>query len=185
MTRAMTNMRTLETAALSHYTQWNFIYTDYNAPSILSFETRQKRSFTICRGTTGQIGPTDGGLEFIGGVNARRDYYGENIHCPLTTPIKYLEAIDMIDPFSDGTVPMGYDTRERDWPPPPATPKYQDATMYGAYFGAGPDKIAGHWQNRLPYNPTNGTKSHGDMWLIIELISTASKVDNYYALRTW
>lgn len=186
ITRATANMRTLETAALSHYTQWNFIYTDYNADGLLSYETRQKKSFILCVGSTGSFGPTDGGLEFIGGTDARRDYYGENMHCPLTTPIKYLEAIDMIDPFSDGTVPMGYDTRELPWPPPPATPKFpNDVTWYGAYFCAGPDRVAGDWQARLPFSPTNGTKSRGEMWDIIEVYPTSSRHDGYFRIKTF
>jgi len=182
VTRANANMRTIETAALSHFTQWNFLYTDYNANFNLIHETRRKRNFAICVEATGVVGPTDGGLDFI---VSRSQFYGENIHCPLTTPIKYVEALDLIDPFSDGTVPMGYDSRELDWPQPPALPKYKDATWYGAYFGAGPDKEAGNWSTRTAYSPTNGSKSIGDMWMIIEVIPTTSKYDNYYALRTF
>ena len=163
--RAAGAMNSAETAAMAHLTEWNFLYSDFNASSTAFFRTRMKSNFGICSDKIGQItGSQDGGLTFTA---SRTNFYANNIHCPLTTPIKYIEALDLIDPFSDGTVPMGYDSFEdEDFGKFP-----RDTVAYAGYFSAGPDHVAGNWLTaRMPYSPTNGTKSVGEMWRIIEFL---------------
>jgi hypothetical protein len=180
---------------MSHLTEWNFLYADFNSPGQVRFRTRQKNNFGLCPGTSGVIPAAgDGGLTWRGDSlgdqrNFRRDYYANDIHCPLTSPIKYVEMQDLMDPFSDGTVPMGYDSRESGssgWPQ--YNNKFPDTTAYGAYFSAGPDHFAGNWQDgdgrgRRAYSPTNGTKSSGEMWLVVEFLGGIAKTDGYYLLE--
>jgi hypothetical protein len=155
---------------------------------LLFFETRMKRNFAICPSKNGQTNPGGGGLDY---AVSQADFYAKWIHCPLTTPIAYLDDIGLTDPFSDGTIPMGYDSREGDWG------KFKSTTAYGMYCSAGPDRVAGDWHDspaaiggsprggRMPYSPTNGTTSNGDMWRIIEFVpGIARNVDRYPTLQT-
>ncbi|MCA9445088.1 MAG: prepilin-type N-terminal cleavage/methylation domain-containing protein [Candidatus Omnitrophica bacterium] len=187
ITKAAAHMRTIETAARTHLADYGFIYTDYNGPNQLFFETRMKRNFGICANKFGLTNPTGGGLQF---AVSQADFYAQGIHCPLTTPIQYLDADEVTDPFSDGSIPMGYDSREGDWG------KFKSTTAYGMYCSAGPDRVAGDWHHdpqlngqsraaRMPYSPTNGTKSNGDMWRIVEFVpSIARNWDGYPTLQT-
>lgn len=82
---------------------------------------------------------------------------------PLTTPIAYLSSVPR-DPFSR-VMPYGYDTREVD-----------GLIAYAVVFSTGPDRIAGHWHRghtgvgtAIPYDPTNGTVSDGEIWRALEL----------------
>ena len=109
LTKAAAHMRTIETAARAHLADYGFVYTDYNGPNQLFFQTRMKNNFSICPQRFGQTNPSGGGLEFAAD---QADFYAQGIHCPLTTPINYLDADQLTDPFSDGTIPMGYDSRE-------------------------------------------------------------------------
>jgi len=116
-------------------------------------------------------GTADGGLTFTGGQGMRRTYYANNVHCPLTTPTKYIDAIELIDPFSDGTVPLGYDSYEDEY-----FGKFPRGTVsYAGYFVSGPDRVAGDWMARIPYSPTNGSKSSGEMWRILEFLPQAAR----------
>lgn len=111
------------------------------------------------------------GIKFLA---SQGEYYAAGIHCPLTSPIKYMGSASTTDPFGGGVFPHGYDA----YPDPVRAGHY----AYGAIFGIGPDYIAGDWlrgtqytidtdgdglAEGLPYNPTNGTNSHGDFWRVI------------------
>lgn len=169
VTRAAGNLRSVQTASMTHLTDFGFLYSDFNASGTAKFKTRQKSNTGICLPNAGLVtGSADGGLTFL--VD-RRTYYSNNVHCPLTTPIKYIEALELIDPFSDGTVPIGYDSYEDEnfgkFPP--------DTISYCGYFSSGPDHEAGSWAARIPYSPTNGSKSSGELWRIVEFLPQAAR----------
>jgi len=188
VTRAAAQLRTIEIAGRTHLSDWGFLYVDFNASYPLRLKTRMKDNPAICPAIGGAVNPSGGGLLF---VRSQKDYYAQGIHCPLTTPIEYLNAEEMVDPFSDGTIPTGYESREGDWG------KFKDTTAYSLYAAAGPDHVAGDWHyspadtvagprdGTMPYSPTNGTKSNGDMWRIIEFIpSIARNVDGFPTFQT-
>ncbi|MCA9419074.1 MAG: hypothetical protein KC917_22560, partial [Candidatus Omnitrophica bacterium] len=115
-----------------------------------------------CSETPGTDFITDGGLTFPN-PSWRSTFHANDMHCPLTSPVRYIDPAQTIDPFSDGTVPFGYDSRET-----------FDRIVYGVYTSAGPDLHAGDWLRGCDtymghaigcaYNPTNGTTSKGEFW---------------------
>jgi prepilin-type N-terminal cleavage/methylation domain-containing protein len=175
--RAKGNLRSIATAGLEHFTQYGFLYSDYNDQIELRVSTRNKNGSLVAPCPTDAPDPTStGGLTFIVGQKAN---YGLNLHCPLTTPIKFIDAAAFHDPWSDGTIPIGYDSRR-------STTVGADTKIirFGTYSSSGPDRIAGHWYRAYPgnttgkgllYNPTNGTKSEGDLWQIVVLDTTFAK----------
>lgn len=180
VTRGKAHLRSMETAVFSHLTQYAYLYSDYNDPFVATRITRNKNGLatTPCPVTPPLI-TSKGGLEYIGdtptGVgDFQRNFYSPGVHCPLTTPVKYIDASSTVDPWSDGSVPVGMDSR---FIGSGDNPK---GIIYSAYFVSGPDRTAGHWlrgsgpdidgdgcPNGLPYSPTNGTKSNGEFWLIM------------------
>lgn len=96
---------------------------------------------------------------------------------PLTTPIAYLTSLPR-DPFSR-VLPYGYDTRE-----------VEGSIAYAVVFSVGPDRMAGHWHRgftgvgtAIPYDPTNGTVSDGEIWSALEL-ANPSLFRREYGLKT-
>ena len=186
--RASAGLRSIETAAMAHLTQYGFLYSDHNTPSFILFEraTRQKNQSAICPNKNPPFPPdSDGGLIWPDdGGGARRDFYSDDIHCPLTTPIKFIDAAELMDPFSDGTVPFGMNSRENDSTNGPWLGKFYDTVAYNAFYSAGPDRVVRQWH--IPYSPTNGTRSAGDLWVVVENIPTiARNIDGIPTLKTF
>lgn len=164
LTQTRSNMLAMEAAMEAHLADWGSVPADYN-DSDLAIVTYRARSATnpVCSMEPDDDFSTDGGLDFSA---YRRNHYADGIHCPLTTPIAYISPHQTIDPFSDGTVPFGYDSRE-----------ITGGIAYGGFFSAGPDKVAGHWVRGCmvwngrsigcPYSPTNGLASKGEFWGIV------------------
>ena len=157
---ARVRMEAMKQAMLDHLVDKGSLHPDFNDP--LGFS----RPLRLPCDTSGDSNfATDGGLTFTD-PGFRRTFYANDIHCPLTTPIKYIDPSQTIDPFSDGTVPFGYDSRY-----------VSNGIVYGAYFSAGPDLNAGDWLRGCDtymgrgigcaYNPTNGTTSKGEFWGVI------------------
>lgn len=172
------NLNALEVALNQHLLDWGSLPADYNdsTQNLLDFRSRSLQS-PICSRFPVRSFATDGGLTFLGGGNLRRDFYSDGIQCPLTTPIPYLPATKVFDPFGDGTVPHSYDSRA-EW----GKNRVDQRIVYGIVASAGPDRVAGDWvrnsemtidlngdgcREALPYNPTNGTRSRGEMWAVV------------------
>jgi prepilin-type N-terminal cleavage/methylation domain-containing protein len=177
--RAKGNLRSIGTAGLAHFTQYNFLYSDYNDQIELKIATRNKNGQTDLPCPT-QAPPSTGtgGLEFI--VDQPSNY-GLAIHCPLTTPSKFIDAESFKDPWSDGAIPIGYDSRRSQ-----TTGADTKIIRFSSYFVAGPDRVAGHWYRGYPgnttgtglsYSPTNGTRSAGDIWVVLALDATAARAE--------
>ncbi|NUN96272.1 MAG: prepilin-type N-terminal cleavage/methylation domain-containing protein [Candidatus Omnitrophica bacterium] len=176
--RANGHLRTMETAVFAFQTQYGFLYSDYFDPFLVTLKTRNRGTNlpNVPCPTSAPNPPSEGGLDFPGSGEFQKNFYAPSVHCPLTTPIKFVDAAVTVDPWSDGTVPVGMDSRylglSGDDP---------KKLIYSAYFVSGPDRAPGDWQrgtgpsnmdgdpcpNGLPYSPTNGTKSRGDLWMIM------------------
>ena len=177
-TKAAANLKSIETAAMEHMLQYGYLYADYNDSLNLMFETRMKGNHLgPCSNRSPGI-PKSGGLNWIDGGTLPPDHYGKDIHCPLTTPIAYIDASQFMDPFSDGTIPIGLETKHGNFG------KFKDVIAYSVYMSAGPDRVAGDWLTRTPYSPTNGTRSRGEMWRIVQLVPDIAKLHGYSPLNT-
>lgn len=196
VTRAKAHLKTMETAIYSHVLQYGFLYSDYNDPFTVTRKTRNKNSPQAnlpCPIFAGAI-LSKGGLDYLPSAS-QSTYYAPNMHCPLTTPIKYMDAASTVDPWSDGSVPVGMDSYYE--APGGDDPKF---IHYSAYFVSGPDRINGHWHRGheafntkctanltgwgTEYTPTNGTTSCGDLWMVIANNSAVAK-SHYRNLRTF
>jgi prepilin-type N-terminal cleavage/methylation domain-containing protein len=171
VTRAKGNLRTMETAMNNHFIDYGCIPADFNDGAQITLKCRTRlRVGGPCSPTRGcNWGSSRGGLTFQD-VD-RCAFYALNMHCPLTTPMKYMKANETLDPWGDGLVPIGFDSRE-----------INNKIIYGAFWAAGPDKVAGDWlrfgrtaqdankdgcTEALPYSPTNGTTSRGELWGVV------------------
>ncbi len=177
------NLKSFETAINSFVVAYGDVYPDFNdygAGAMLLTYARLRAHVNTRMGCSSPeracsctYPPTTvyRGIKFL---VSQSEYYSQGIHCPLTSPIKFMNEANVADPFGDGVMPHGYDA----YPDPKGNGHY----AYGAVFGVGPDRIAGDWlrgsdytidtdgdglQEGLPYNPTNGTNSHGDFWRVI------------------
>jgi prepilin-type N-terminal cleavage/methylation domain-containing protein len=160
-------LRTVEIGMNSHLIDYGCIPADFNDSAPIRVKCRARKAINgPCTMTANcNFGGRDGGLVFD--VD-RCTFYANNLHCPLTSPIRYLQPNETVDTFSDGTVPIGFDSRE-----------INHKIIYGAFFAAGPDKHAGQWirgagittpdgcPKGLPYSPTNGTTSFGEFWGVV------------------
>jgi len=199
--RAKANLRSIETGAISHQATFNYVYADYNDPQPVKIRTRNKNSpvLNVPCPLNPPIIRSKGGLSFVGdGATAvgdmQRTYYAPDMHCPLTTPIKFVIPAALVDIWSDGSVPVGYDTRYFGTGGTD-DPKY---IRLAAYFVSGPDRVAGHrqlggvatggcpaWSGKaLPYDPTNGTVSCGDLWVVIAMDKNQARME-YDPLRSF
>ncbi len=181
------NLKSFETAMNSFVLANGDVYPDYNdyggnlvllyarLRAHVNTQTGCTSPERVCSCTQPPLA-TYRGITFLDGIQPG-EYYSRGIHCPLTSPIKYMSDGSTADPFGDGFLPHGYD----------AFPEIRNNIStghysYGAIFGVGPDRVAGDWlrgtkytidvdgdgiQEALPYNPTNGTNSRGDFWRII------------------
>ena len=182
VTAARGNLRAVETAMTQHLMDWGSIPADFNdsLQNIISFRARSIAN-PICSIRPDTLFQGDGGLDFLNdppvtGASLRRTFYLPGMHCPLTTPIPYLQPKRVVDPFSDGSIPIGFDSREQQ------RGGKADRIIYGAFWSAGPDRMAGDWirfsphnldidgdgcHEALPYTPTNGTRSRGELWGVV------------------
>ncbi len=182
---ARIRLSAMKIAVNHHLTDWGSLPPDFNDPPVLVHMYRGKSQiygYNIC-GLAPMMPKSKGGIVFmldppdsIGDI--QRQYFPPNIHCPLTSPVRYLSDNETIDPFSDGTIPLGLDTYVVD-----STDTQKSWIDYGAIVSVGPDRIAGHWNRgwismsgcprgdypdlALPYSPTNGSKSCGELWTVV------------------
>jgi prepilin-type N-terminal cleavage/methylation domain-containing protein len=198
VTRANAQLRTLETGLYSHITDYGYVYADFNDSFLVTSITRNKQRFktTPC-GTQALPFYHTSTLDFSK-VGAPLYFYSRNIHCPLTTPIRYLDSSDLVDPWGDGSVPVGMDSREiapNDIPGRKLSAENGSTIVYSAYFVSGPDGSEGEWQRGCEtwngraigcaYNPTNGTRARGDIWMVISTVDNAFAKNEYVPLRTF
>ncbi len=202
--RANGHLRTMETAVFSHITQYGFLYSDYNDPGQVTRETRNKspQGFLIPCPTSAPIIQGSGGLTYGSNPNGndagfQRNFYAPSVHCPLTTPIKFIDGGGTVDPWSDGTVPVGMDSRYcsgGDTNPLSSCNGITGEIVYSAYFVSGPDRHGGEWLRGCDtylnlgvgcaYSPTNGTKSRGDLWFVISEDTSKAKLE-FPLMRTF
>jgi prepilin-type N-terminal cleavage/methylation domain-containing protein len=197
VTRAKAQLRTMETAIHMHVLDFGFLYSDFNDQFLIKTITRNKRRMQMepCGVNNAPLSQSSS-LTFFPGGNAVK-HYAPNIHCPLTTPIKYLEVKDTADPWGDGTVPTGMDSRELGNDPFTGgrlSTESGASLVYSAYFVCGPDRYCGDWkryeENPIPnkgiaYSATNGTKSRGDLWMVISTTNIQYAKFEYDPLRTF
>ncbi|MCG3199694.1 MAG: prepilin-type N-terminal cleavage/methylation domain-containing protein [Candidatus Omnitrophica bacterium] len=203
ITKAKAVLRTNETGAMAFFTDNQFFYSDFNDPP--KRKTRNRGSSVLnvpCPLNEPPPGSvrSKGGLEFIndaGGLPGEYQlkYNGPGLHCPLTSPVRYVELDATREPWSDGSVSMGYDTLYFG----DNSPEDIRGIRLGVYFASGPDKITGHREGNCPawkgcppcdpgkamvFNPTNGTKSCGDLWVVVTTNTAQAKL-TYNPLRTF
>jgi prepilin-type N-terminal cleavage/methylation domain-containing protein len=206
VTASRGNMRAIETAMYSLYIDTGSFHPDYNDYGNSALNELVARIRARIPGALGCANPArvcdcrppvvprayyEAVQEFV--VDAR-DFYAPGIHCPLTTPIEYISEVELTDPFGGGIVPHGYDSF-----PDSKNGVLTGQLAYGAVFGIGPDAIAGDWlrdtpytvdidgdglREGLPYNPTNGTKSHGEFWRVLAL-NTPVANNHYNNILQW
>ncbi|NUN98524.1 MAG: prepilin-type N-terminal cleavage/methylation domain-containing protein [Candidatus Omnitrophica bacterium] len=175
--RGKGHLRTMETGVNAYLTQYGYLYADYNDPFTVTRITRNHNSPSLV--SPCPINPpiirSQGGLKFPD-TGFQQNFYSPGLHCPLTSPIKFIDAESTVDPWSDSSVPVGMDSRYIS----PGGGDNPRGIIYSAYFVSGPDKIAGDWvrgngpdingdgcPDGLPYSPTNGTWSRGEFWFVM------------------
>jgi prepilin-type N-terminal cleavage/methylation domain-containing protein len=92
-------------------------------------------------------------------------FYGMQQWARVTTPVAYMTSV----PYQaySHNVPYGYDRRQND----------DYSVDYVSVFCGGPDMVNGDWCRwdcpplyvAIGYDPSNGTKSMGDLWRLIDL----------------
>ena len=74
------------------------------------------------------------------------------------------------------------------------SPQNGSTLVYAAYFISGPDRNCGDWNRGgratvsgkgAPYSATNGTKSWGELWMVISTVDTQFAKNEYDPLRTF
>ncbi len=200
VTQSRGNMRSIELAMHSIRIDMGSIHPDYNDlshpdPAVKNLVHRiRARGNCLDSNRACECSPFGWtpamarSVEFL--MGSPRNHYTPGIHCPLTTPTAYMSEAETKDPFGAGLLPHGYDT----------FPGGKGAFImsYGAIYGIGPDMVAGHWRrdvagtidlngdgigDALPYNPTNGTKSHGEFWRIVANDTVVAK--SHYPTLIW
>lgn len=182
------NLKSFESAIHSFIIDNGDVYPDYNdsgSSELLPIVARLRAHIKsragcsskerVCSCFTPPLPANKGGILFVA---SEADFYAPGVHCPLTSPIQYMSSASTADPFGNGVLTHGYDS----YPQYSRVGKLTGRLSYGGVFGIGPDRIAGDWlrgttytidtdkdglQEGLPYNPTNGTTSHGDFWRVI------------------
>ena len=101
------------------------------------------------------------GVKF--GILGDERFWNGMVWAQLTTPVSYLSGIP-VDPFGSG---LFYGFEDRDCPNGPTAIDW-------LIFAAGPDHDYGDWagddnasvnRKAVPYRPSNGTVSNGDVWI--------------------
>ena len=116
------------------------------------------------------------GVKFSNGIG--ENMFNGVVWAQLTTPTAYISSIP-IDPFGGG---MFYGFEDRDCPNGPTA-------SHWLMFAAGPDYDFGDWagdnnaMNRksVPYRPSNGVTSNGDIWICfpINKVQMATEIGLY------
>jgi prepilin-type N-terminal cleavage/methylation domain-containing protein len=150
VSRAMSDLRTLHVGASAYMVDWGYIFPDAND----SFTPPSRNGWDWYDENPG--GSPD--MEFLGG-NWMATFYSLWIWSHITTPIAYVTFRPIQGGFSHN-VPYGIDTRE-----------VNNGIAYWVILCGGPDRDNGDWYRgnnpnsmALPYDPTNGTVSSGDIW---------------------
>ncbi|MCA9439776.1 MAG: prepilin-type N-terminal cleavage/methylation domain-containing protein [Candidatus Omnitrophica bacterium] len=181
LTQAKTNLKEIESAMYFHIEDFGSVPADFNDSPENRIPYRVRSATSPICAWDGEVLEGDRGLTFeFNELNFKRWHYASGIYCPLTTPVQYIDQDKLFDPFGDGTIPHGYDSKEvAEWSvfekdsagnltPLPSSER---VIVYGGIFSAGPDRIAGDWLGHqfkaLPYSPTNGLKSRGELWAIV------------------
>jgi prepilin-type N-terminal cleavage/methylation domain-containing protein len=147
---AKNGLRLIQTALMAYWVDWNYqLLRDSNDSDTPA--DHRGLDFTKETGQTPDVF-----------VIAPLEFYTFRAFRPLTTPVAYITSVP-IDPFSK-IMPFAYDTRE-----------VNNKIHYSIVASMGPDAIAGHWlfggsggpSRGVPYDPSNGTKSVGDIWRIL------------------
>lgn len=165
VSRAKADIRTLVLAIQTYVIDWNNVFPDNN--DAVNHNAWAKGLYFSKENPNS---PADvKWLNNTGSPPWMERFYTRTVFVPITTPVAYMSQIP-IDPFSK-VVPMGYDTREY--------PGSGGPLAYCALFSAGPDKTEGDWYRALnpsgqaiPYDPTNGTISQGDIYRTIPVKMT-------------
>ena len=151
VSRAMNDLRAVHVAVGAYMVDWGYMFPDHNG-----YPNGHPK-----RGVDWYIeNPNESpDMEFIGNANWTADFYTFWLWSPLTTPIAYISSVGAQGGFSHN-VPYGLDTRE-----------VQGRMEYWVLLCGGPDRDNGDWYRdhnpngmALPYDPTNGTVSSGDIW---------------------
>ena len=208
VTASRANMRSMETAMYSLVVDMGSVHPDYNdydpgnLPDLVDIVSRIRARIPGRAGCTNPARvcscwapPIPAGYSAVRFVASQSDFYAPGVHCPLTSPIRYMSEAETADPFGAGIVPHGYDS----FPFYNKQGKRNGTLAYGAVYGIGPDHIAGDWlrgtqytvdvdgdglREGLPYNPTNGSKSHGDFWRVVALDADTANY-HYNNLLIW
>ncbi len=187
VTASRGNLKSFETAMHAFILDNKDVYPDYNDFGVTELNLLVARlrahinsragcasKERVCSCSAPALPTNKGGVSFVA---SESDFYAPGVHCPLTSPVAYMSKGSTTDPFGGGMISHGYDSY----------PEYKGSKMtghlsYGGVYGIGPDHIAGDWlretaytidtdgdglREGLPYNPTNGTTSHGDLWRVI------------------
>ena len=167
--RAMTELRTLHMAITAYMVDWQDCLRDANDADT----PPDLRGLTWYNENPGQTPD----MPFT--VNS--NFYTFRQWQPLTTPVAYITYRAVQGAFSRN-VPYGQDTRE--------TPAY--TIVYWVILSGGPDRDNGDWYRgnnpthlvngnptAIPYDPTNGTVSNGDVWRGEQYASTAHFRNEY------
>ncbi|HOJ59527.1 MAG TPA: prepilin-type N-terminal cleavage/methylation domain-containing protein [bacterium] len=142
----------------------------YDQVHIRKFDT----GLWLIDGNDAGQGPEDkcslrGGYSFWGktpsqvGVNTNglgENHWNGRIWEQLTTPVAYISSIPL-DPFAKGLF-YGYEDRDCS----------NTVGSHWLMFAAGPDGDYGDWytnRRAMPYMPSNGVVSNGDIWKAVKL----------------
>lgn len=158
MTLTRARMEAMEQATVMHYADWGSVYADFNDPIQAKIDYRVRNvDHPVCaqmqtRWKTCGSGPLSTAVP-------GSPFHAVDMHCPLTSPVLYIEPEATLDPFTDDCFGFGYDSRHLGL-----------RITYGVFSSVGPDRIVNQWLRGtagsvgLPYSPTNGTQSRGDYW---------------------
>jgi prepilin-type N-terminal cleavage/methylation domain-containing protein len=158
ISRAKTDLRTMHIAVNAYQVDWNDCLRDAN-------DADTPPDLKTASWSTEHPGQT---ADMIFTVN--QNYYTFRQWRPLSTPVAYVTFQPVQGAFSHN-VPYGQDTREIG----------SGRIVYWTILCGGVDRTNGDWYRgnnspanlAIPYDPTNGTVSRGDIWRGESMASTA------------
>ncbi|HUT24814.1 MAG TPA: prepilin-type N-terminal cleavage/methylation domain-containing protein [Sumerlaeia bacterium] len=161
--RAQSELRALDTAFKSYFIDNNYVPDDANDGA------GPYQNLTFFSENPGRTPDFD--------ISVGPQYYCFSFFNPLTSPIAYITSVPK-DPFSKN-MPFAYDTRGS---------MSTNNFTYNIVASAGPDNVGGHWARwhydcvdgvAIPYDPTNGTKSRGDLFRAMIITDMAFYLAEY------